>query len=64
MNKTKIIEIRTYDAICDYCGRIIATECRNFNEVVKKAPSGTSFNGDGHYKCPICNNYKSKNTNF
>ncbi len=62
MNKTiyKHIDTESYQAICDYCGRIIATECHNFNEVVKKAPSGTSFNGDGHYRCKFCNNYKEK----
>ncbi len=59
MNKT-IYEHHTtesYNAICDYCGRVIATECHNFDEVVRKAPSGTSFDGDGNYKCNVCNNY-------
>lgn len=60
MNKPVYEHIATesYNAICDYCGRIIATECHCFNDVVNKALPGTSFNGDGNYKCSICNNYK------
>ncbi len=50
----------SYTAICDYCGSIIAVGCHCFNDVVQKAAVGTSFNGDGHYKCSICNNYKGE----
>lgn len=50
--------VESYSAICDYCGRVIATHCHNFNEVVTKAVAGTSFNGDGSYKCSSCNKYK------
>lgn len=62
MNKTiyEVITSESYNAICDYCGRIIATECHSFNEVVKKSPAGTNFNGDGHYKCKFCSNYKGE----
>lgn len=53
--------VTTYDAICDYCGDVIATECRSFNDVVHKAANGTQFNGEGNYKCCVCSKYKERN---
>jgi len=63
MNKhrTIITSRNTYDALCDKCGRVIVSDCAGFSDVAHRAPAGTSFNGDGHYVCPVCNHYDPRN---